>query len=355
VLCIENVGAMAARSLRRTSVKTIGEGQEAMMANQNRQRVTVVRKALKWMASLMLFASVHAIAQSGSTVTYVYTDPQGTPVAEADASGNITATFDYTPYGTFSPTGTSNPGPDPNGPGYTGHVNDPETNLVYMQARYYDPVTGHFLSVDPDALVPGDVFKWNRYGYANANPVRNIDPNGRQALDQSAKYLAAYSDCAAALGCNPADVPRTIAAREGPYADVVAGFLPLDEAVAPIASAATRSINLVLERVQAAQEISAFIKAASVEFKNSGLSVAARKIESHSQRIGGTFAKLSGSISEKNTQAAKIVSDILKSPDAVRTELSGGGVEYRIGQNGQGVRFNKDGSFNTVLDPRVKN
>lgn len=28
-------------------------------------------------------------------VTYIYTDPQGTPLAEADASGNITATFDY--------------------------------------------------------------------------------------------------------------------------------------------------------------------------------------------------------------------------------------------------------------------
>ena len=37
----------------------------------------------------------------------------------------------------------------PNGPGYTGHVNDPDTGLVYMQARYYDPGWGGFLSVDP--------------------------------------------------------------------------------------------------------------------------------------------------------------------------------------------------------------
>jgi RHS repeat-associated protein len=110
----------------------------------------------------------------------VYTDPQGTPLAEADANGNITATYDYTPYGTTAL------GTPPNGPGYTGHVNDPETNLVYMQARYYDPTTGHFLSVDPVAPSVGNSFNFNRYGYASNNPVVNIDPNGRQtALDDN--------------------------------------------------------------------------------------------------------------------------------------------------------------------------
>jgi RHS repeat-associated protein len=296
---------------------------------------------------MMLLSSVLHAQQQG-TVTYFYTDPQGTPLAEADAHGNIIATYDYTPYGTTAV------GTPPKGPGYTGHVNDPETNLVYMQARYYDPVTGHFLSVDPEALVPGDVFKWDRYGYANANPIRNIDPNGKQALDQSAKYLAAYNDCAQTQGCNPENVPGAIAAREAPYANIVSGFLPVEEVLGPVASIATRPIKYAIARFQATREISAFIKAAGVEFKN-GLSVAARKIESHSQRIGGTFPKLTGSIAEKNEQAAKIVSDILNSPEAVRTELSQGGVEYRIGQDGQGVRFNKDGSFSTVLDPRTNN
>jgi|GEM_PF-1000615 len=150
-----------------------------MIANMNRQRATGVKTVLQWMASLMLFASLHVFAQTGGTVTYVYTDPQGTPLAEADASGNITATFEYTPYGTYAPTGTSNPGPDPKGPGYTGHVNDPETNLVYMQARYYDPVTGRFLSTDPNGIDEGNAFNFNRYGYANNNPLLFTDPTGR--------------------------------------------------------------------------------------------------------------------------------------------------------------------------------
>jgi RHS repeat-associated protein len=152
-----------------------------MMAQANRQRAKGLKTVLKWLALLMLLTSLHAFAQSTNSVTYVYTDPQGTPLAEADASGNITATFEYAPYGTFAPTGTSSPGVDPKGPGYTGHVNDPETNLVYMQARYYDPATGRFLSVDPDVPNPGDQSNFNRYVYGDNDPVGHIDPTGDYA------------------------------------------------------------------------------------------------------------------------------------------------------------------------------
>ena len=151
-----------------------------MIAKTNRQRAKGVKAVLRWLASLLLLISLHALAQSTSSVTYVYTDPQGTPLAEADASGNITATFEYTPYGTFAPTGTSNPGPDPKGPGYTGHVNDPETNLVYMQARYYDPATGRFLSSDPESPTAGNTFNFGRYTYTNDNPIVGTDPTGKQ-------------------------------------------------------------------------------------------------------------------------------------------------------------------------------
>ena len=123
---------------------------------------------------LLLMAA--GVSQANS-VTYVYTDPQGTPLAEADVNGNITATFDYAPYGSIA-LGTA-----PNGPGYTGHVNDPDTQLVYMQARYYDPAVGRFLSVDPVGPAAGNAFKFNRFAYANNNPIVNMDPDGRDSDD----------------------------------------------------------------------------------------------------------------------------------------------------------------------------
>jgi RHS repeat-associated protein len=149
-----------------------------MISSRKQPSAKLMKMLLRWLVLGLLFAGTHAFAQSAGTVTYVYTDPQGTPLAETDASGNITATFDYTPYGTYAPNGTSTPGPNPNGPGYTGHVNDPETNLVYMQARYYDPATGHFLSTDPVKPAAGDTFNFNRYAYVDNNPIMGMDPTG---------------------------------------------------------------------------------------------------------------------------------------------------------------------------------
>lgn len=133
-----------------------------------------MNKRMRWLTTLALWL-LAAVVHAG-TVTYVYTDPQGTPLAEANASGTITATYDYTPYG--SPVASM--GGSPNGPGYTGHVNDPETGLVYMQARFYDPAMGRFLSVDPIGPTPHNIFAFNRYTYGSNNPILNIDPDGRQ-------------------------------------------------------------------------------------------------------------------------------------------------------------------------------
>lgn len=126
---------------------------------------------------LWIGLGLQAHAQT-DTVTYVYTDPQGTPLVKADAAGNVIARYDYTPYG----NAVTSLGSPPNGPGYTGHVNDPETGLVYMQARYYQP-DGRFLSPDPVRPAPGDVYRFNRYDYANNSPIRNIDPDGRYTCD----------------------------------------------------------------------------------------------------------------------------------------------------------------------------
>lgn len=129
---------------------------------------------------LWLGLGLQAHAQS-DTVTYVYTDPQGTPLVEADAQGNVVARYDYTPYGS-SVVSLGNP---PDGPGYTGHVNDPETGLVYMQARYYQPF-GRFLSPDPAGSSAGNIYSFNQYAYADNNPIKNTDPTGGFSANLSA-------------------------------------------------------------------------------------------------------------------------------------------------------------------------
>ncbi len=48
-----------------------------------------------------------------------------------------------------------------------------------MQQRYYDPGIGRFLSVDPVTANGNTGGNFNRYWYANNNPYRFTDPDGR--------------------------------------------------------------------------------------------------------------------------------------------------------------------------------
>ncbi len=136
-------------------------------------RISTIKVIAAWLILSLCGAMAHA-----GTVTYVYTDAQGTPLANADANGYITAMFDYQPYGAQAL------GLTPDGIGYTGHVNDVESGLVYMQQRYYDPVIGRFLSVDPVSAYSMPSSNFNRYWYANNNPYRFTDPDGRLASDE---------------------------------------------------------------------------------------------------------------------------------------------------------------------------
>ncbi|EBS8016407.1 filamentous hemagglutinin N-terminal domain-containing protein [Salmonella enterica] len=93
------------------------------------------------------------------------------------------------------------------------------------------------------------------------------------------------------------------------------------------------------------------ISSANKPINGQGMSAAARAWEKHAGREGGTFEPLKGNVAQKNESASKFVNDVLSNPGTVRTELSRGGVEYRL-PSGQGIRYNSDGSFSGFLDPR---
>ncbi|SHL42830.1 SpvB/TcaC N-terminal domain-containing protein [Flavobacterium chilense] len=92
---------------------------------------------------------------------------------------------------------------------FNGKELDRETNLSYYGARYYDAKTSLWLNVDPlavynpvmesqfyvDGQHNGGVFNdmnLNSYGYCYQNPIRYIDPNGKQVDRVKHKIVNAY-------------------------------------------------------------------------------------------------------------------------------------------------------------------
>ncbi|WP_274396955.1 RHS repeat domain-containing protein [Xanthomonas cucurbitae] len=114
--------------------------------------------------------------RNAGAIKFQHTDALGSPIAVTNAAGQVVERTDYQPYG--SPIGKT-----VDGIGYTGHAMNGATGLTYMQQRYYDQDLGRFLSVDPVAADSVLAANFNRYWYANNNPYRFTDPDGRQSRD----------------------------------------------------------------------------------------------------------------------------------------------------------------------------
>jgi RHS repeat-associated protein len=113
------------------------------------------------------------IAQVNTDTEYFLGDALGSVRQLANESGAITYASAYDPYGvTIQAYGDSG-----SVYGYTGEYTDNEK--VYLRARHYAPSMGRFLTRDTwggDANIP---ITYNRWQYANANPVMYTDPSGR--------------------------------------------------------------------------------------------------------------------------------------------------------------------------------
>ncbi|NLD93286.1 MAG: RHS repeat-associated core domain-containing protein [Fibrobacter sp.] len=84
--------------------------------------------------------------------------------------------------------------------GEYGILREPN-GLYYMNARYYDPTNGRFLSEDPIGLSGGDL---TLYSYAGNNPVVFVDPSGlcsqSGALRTGLSIAGDVSDMASVVG-----------------------------------------------------------------------------------------------------------------------------------------------------------
>jgi RHS repeat-associated protein len=115
-----------------------------------------------------------SVTRPGGT-RFVHTDGLGSVRGLSNESGALTDTWSYDAWGELS----GRTGSDANPYLFAGEPRDPTTGFAYHRARWMDPETGRFLSVDPAPGRPEAPLSYHRYAYAHADPVNNVDPTGQ--------------------------------------------------------------------------------------------------------------------------------------------------------------------------------
>ncbi len=110
---------------------------------------------------------------SGGETLYFHHDQQGSTRLLTGSTGKTEAAFTYNPYGTINAdSGKIEATPLLYDAQYTTNSGS-GAELIYLQARTYDPNTAQFLTVDPEVEETGE-----SYSYASDNPLNASDPTG---------------------------------------------------------------------------------------------------------------------------------------------------------------------------------
>ncbi len=134
---------------------------------------------------------------------YYVTNLQGDIIAILSSSNGLLAEYEYDAWGNCTILYDTNDIADINPLRYRGYYYDTDTNLYYLQSRYYDSNIGRFINSDEAVMLAKDTSTANLYNYTNNNPVNDIDPNGHWVVSIGVEATAAcvFGVCAAYSVC----------------------------------------------------------------------------------------------------------------------------------------------------------
>ena len=114
--------------------------------------------------------------QQNATQYYLYNkDIQGSTSSLVKEDGSADATYQYTDFGETTIQGDDQA---KNEVSYTGGIYDQSTGLYYLNARYYNPEDGRFLTEDTYRGENNQPNTQHLYVYCANNPVNYVDPSG---------------------------------------------------------------------------------------------------------------------------------------------------------------------------------
>ncbi len=161
-------GREIARTISGTTTKSLYDGWN--VAQEQNGSGAATANLLGGLGLDQLFS--RTLAGSGAQ-SYFLTDPLGSTVALADATGTAQTSYTYEPFGGTTASGASSTNPNQ----FTGRENDSTGTLsIYnMRARYYSPSLQRFLTEDPIGFAGGGP---DLYSYVGNSPLDYADPLG---------------------------------------------------------------------------------------------------------------------------------------------------------------------------------
>lgn len=286
---------------------------------------------------------------SAENLTFYYTDLMGSPIAASShPDGTMIWQEHYKPYGERQArslfTGVSNTW-------FAGKQEDTDSGLSYFGARYYDPVIGRFMGVDPVESDPNNIHSLNRYAYANNNPYKYIDPSGKYSVNIFDGDVPHFIDLP-----GPPEQPQEIGFFDN--VDLLGGLEAL-----PIGGASIKLGGVfggVLSKVGipitnglaglSKSQVKTVLMSAQEAYK--GSTRVGHALSKHAGRNPEIWGKITGSMKTWNDQAMNHVREIMREPGEFNNITTDEGitfVEKRLG-DGRGIRLNQNYTFKGLVN-----
>lgn len=154
--------------------------------------------------------SQRQLTNNAWSFSYYGYDGHGSVRFLTDASGSVTDTYTYDAFGTL----IGRTGATPNEYLYAGERYDAETGMYYLRARYMQPDTDRFWTMDSYEGSVDDPASLHKYLYAGGNGPNNLDPSGHMSIAEAVITVAIATIIVTMPACqswNDKPIPRSVA------------------------------------------------------------------------------------------------------------------------------------------------
>ncbi|WP_433958678.1 RHS repeat domain-containing protein [Cytobacillus horneckiae] len=257
---------------------------------------------------------------------YVY-NQRGDIVAITDAQQNVIAKYTYDEWGSILKSeGLTDIGKEvvkANPFRYVGKFGvqyDEDTRLYFMGWREYDPKIGRFLVADEYEGEDDNPISFNRYLYAESDPVNNIDPDGYapkwlKKLSKGVKK-AAKATYNFAIG----DDIKTIKSKKTKWYQKAGAAISIASNFIPGGGLASKAVKAAIKGTSKAYKAAKATKKATTKIKRSPSKKVSSKVNKKQKTVAAKPIRTAPKVQSKAN--VKVAATTVKSKKTTKTSVA---------------------------------